>query len=121
MASFLFEPKDFAIAATTVKTWDAALHRDARVMVPVHLDALVVRSQGGTWADCRMRTPEEGGSNVSVNLLPEPFTDLAEPRARGVYLHWAMPDGLSDVSPAGSTASAPALPDRWLVAAAGVA
>jgi hypothetical protein len=121
MASFLFDPKDFNIEAATVKTWDDALPREMRVLVPIHLDALVVRRQGGDWADCRMRTPEEGGSNDSARLLPEPFTDLAESRARGVYLHWAMPDGLSDVSPAGSTASAPALPDRWLVARVGPA
>ena len=30
----------------------------------------------------------------SIDLLPDPFTDLESPRARGVYLHWAMPDAL---------------------------
>jgi len=59
-------------------TWHPDLPRSARVLVPIQLDALVVRSVGGAWADCRMRTPDpENPLPVdSSTLLPEPFAEL---------------------------------------------
>jgi hypothetical protein len=124
MANFAFEPQDLGIVPLTVQTWDPTLHRDLRVLVPVHVDALVVRSRSGRWADCRMRRPGEvgaagDGSPRSLDLLPAPFADQPEAREPGVYLHWALPDGLADVRPDGSTAALRALPDRWLVARIG--
>ncbi|MEZ4444531.1 MAG: hypothetical protein R3B72_35985 [Polyangiaceae bacterium] len=98
----------------TVRSWDAGLPRRARLLVPVVVDALVVRQEGGTWADCRMRTPEEGGSDRAFDLLPDAFTDR-EPRPRGVHLHWAMPDGLTRIAGGGEEPLPQALPDRWLV------
>src|SRR5262245_25782415 len=114
----------FAISAAhgitprTAATWFPKLPRTPRVMVPIHLDALPVRTEGGLWADCTFKTPPQNGSNISrLDLLPQPFTNLAQPRPRGVYLHWALPDGLTrgTASKDQSSASFHAVPDRWLV------
>src|SRR4029077_6392045 len=92
--------------------------RTPRVMVPVQLDALVVRSAGATWADCTMSPPPAGdGRGPRLSLLPPPFKDLTASRPKGVYLHWAVPDALTRASaPDPSTpAQFPAIPDRWMV------
>ena len=106
------------ITARTIATWYPQLPRTPRVMVPVHLEALPVRAAGGSWADCGMLTPQTGASGISrSSLLPPPFQNLAGGRPPGVYLHWALPDGLT-AGAAGSDASAPkfqAIPNRWLV------
>ena len=111
-------------------TWHPDLPRTPRVLVPIQLDALVVRSEAGTWADCRMRDPDPARVDPvdSSTLLPEPFTDLPAPRPRGVHLHWALPDGLTrgvgSAPPDEATGAErarlnnvqfPAIPDRWLV------
>lgn len=110
------------LSPEVARTWDPDLHRERRLLVPIQVDALAVRSEGGTWADCRMRSPEGLGTDEkpprSIDLLPEPFADLDEARARGVYLHWAMPDALLRLDATGEDAEnpqPPALPDRWLV------
>jgi hypothetical protein len=87
-------------------------------MVPVQLDALVLRQGGGVWADTRMKEPpQEGGPVPRLSLLPGPFADLEGGRKRGVYLHWALPDGLTrGTTPDPHTqATFPQIPDRWLV------
>lgn len=114
----LAKPSTFNVHERTVATWDSALRRDLRLLVPIHVDALIVSTDGEVAADCRMRTPEEGGSQRSVDLLPPPFTDSKEARPRGIHVHWAMPDGLASLSARGGSPSPPALPDRWLVARA---
>lgn len=109
-------------------TWHPDLPRTPRVLVPIQVDALVVRAEGGTWADCRMRDPDPASEAVveAGQLLPAPFADLDQPRPRGVHLHWALPDGLTRgvgaTPPDDATgqaavggASFPAIPDRWLV------
>jgi hypothetical protein len=89
------------------------------VLVPIQLDALVVRESGRTFADCRMRAPTDTDPDVvpAGSLLPAPFSDEAAPRARGVYLHWALPDSLARGlgSTDGTSVSFPAIPDRWVV------
>ncbi|MFZ5890555.1 MAG: hypothetical protein ACOY0T_05750 [Myxococcota bacterium] len=112
----LADPSAFNIHALTVKTWDAKLRRDLRLLVPIHVDALVVRSDGGAVADCTMRTPSGTPGERSIDLLPAPFVDRDAPRPRGVHLHWAMPDGLSTLRAENSGPSSAALPDRWLIA-----
>lgn len=121
-----FDPK-FAIAAAhnitprVAGTWYPKLPRTSRVMVPIQLDALAVRSEGGVWADCMFKTPPEETPKDKVissrDLLPEPFTNKSEPRPRGVYLHWALPDGLTRVTASSDLSDAKllAIPDRWLV------
>ncbi len=113
-----------------VVTWHPDLPRTPRVLVPIQVDALVVRTVGGVWADCRMRDPDPDNDQPidAGSLMPAPFAELDAPRPRGVYLHWALPDALTrgvgsapldDATPAEREAANdvtfPAIPDRWLV------
>ena len=111
-----------------VSTWFPSLPRDPRVLVPILVEALVVRQGGGTWAETEMKPSPDAGDAVSAGtLLPDPFSQRPEGRAPGVYLHWSLPDALthgtqSDSSGTGTGADAsnantifPAVPDRWLV------
>src|SRR6266566_1390646 len=85
-----------SITLRTLATWSSRVPRTPRVMVPVQLDALVVRNEGAKWADCAMSTPPAGDGRVPrLSLLPPPFKELAASRPKGVYLHWALPDGLT--------------------------
>ena len=71
------------IDLSTAATWDDSLAREFRLLVPVDVQAFVV--------------PETGAeSTVRVAGMPGDPAPLApgEPRARGIHLHWAMPDGL---------------------------
>lgn len=97
-------------------TWDPRLARTPRVLVPVQLDVLVVRQDGGTWAKVAMAVPEAGSSPAAHTLLAEPFTER-EARKPGAYLHWALPDALTrgTGTAAGGDVSFPPIPDRWLV------
>ena len=115
----------FAIAAAhgiterTIRTWSPQVFRSPRVLVPIHVDALAVRTAGGQWADCAMTVPAQGSTgNTRSGLLPPPFQNLPDgQRGVGVYLHWALPDGLT-AGTAGSDTTAPnfpAIPNRWLV------
>jgi len=99
-----------------IASWNPQLPRTPRVLVPIQLDALVVRKEGGTWAKVAMEVPETGSDRLAYELLAEPFAER-EARKAGVYLHWALPDALTRGS--GTAASGdvafPAVPDRWLV------
>ena len=118
-------PEMFSIAAAhgitprTIATWNQTLPRTPRVLVPIQLDALVVRQDGGTWADCRMRDPDPGVTQTTRrDLLPAPFAEIQGGRQKGVYLHWALPDALTQGavdSNDPNSATFPAIPDRWLV------
>ncbi len=105
------------LTEAVVGTWHEALSRSPRVMVPVQVDALPVREEGGTWGDCRMTPPVDGTDAQGHELLAKPFAELATPRAKGVYLHWALPDALTRgvVSATDPKVAFPAVPDRWLV------
>jgi len=104
-----------------VTTVDPTLGRIPRVLVPVQVDALVLREVRAGFADCRMVDPDPAGGRQ--DLLPPPFADRAEPRPPGVHLHWAVPDALTHTRPTGApapdgtapVATLPAIPDRWLV------
>ncbi len=112
----------FAIAAAhditprMVATWDKFLLRSPRVLVPVRLDVLMVRDDAEVAANCLMTTPADDAPGLKrLDLLPPPFAELDKPRARGAYLHWALPDGLTHGTTDGKTAEFYAVPDRWLV------
>jgi hypothetical protein len=113
------------VSEVAARTWDPVLPRDPRLLVPLDVEALVVPPAG-----------EEPRADVGVRLLrapaqpgevfgpgseraAPPFTD-ASPRPPGVYLHWALPDGLTagrvtdGTSPDGRLNQRP-LPNRWLV------
>jgi len=110
-----------------VATWYPDLPRDPRVLVPIQVDALVVRQEGSQWALTAMQpAPATGDSVPASSLLPGPFQLRPQPRAAGVYLHWSLPDALTSGNQPPSEASAssgasdanavfPAVPDRWLV------
>jgi hypothetical protein len=130
-------PTDFALAAAhgiterMKATWNPHLPRLPRVMVPIHLDVLMVRADGGTWADCALRRFEGEGDAEPTYVKPPPFANLAAPRTRGAYLHWALPDALTNGqagtgngvafgatvpdSKSPQQVSFPVIPDRWVV------
>jgi hypothetical protein len=104
------------ITPRTMATWNPRLPRTPRIMVPVEIDALVVRKAGGAWADCRYTVPPQNSPASSRrDHLPPPFQNLATSRPPGVYLHWALPSALTHGSNDGTTTKFPAAPDRWLV------
>ena len=106
-------------------TWSSDLPRQPRLEVPVDLQALVVAPGAKIeHADIavttlqRVATRSEDGDETGERAAP-PFTE-AKPRPPGVYLHWTMPDGLTQGSVTGDAAGAESmdmrpLPDRWLV------
>lgn len=86
------------------------------LLVPIALDALLVRQTGEPFAPTRMTVPDHIASTQRQQLLPDPFgADLSRPL--GAYLHWSLPGGLSRSTPAGadSTPVFPAIPESWLV------
>ena len=118
-SSIAGSPVNRVISAQAAATWSAVLPRTSRLMVPIAVDALMVRADGGTWADVAMRTPTDDGTDAR-ELLPPPFAEKEGGRTRGAYLHWALPDALTrGEMPAGSAGGTsvqfPAVPDRWLV------
>ena len=104
------------ITERAVATWKPMLPRDPRVLVPIVVDALVIRQTGTQWADTQMRRTDSAGTGVvdAKTLLPQPFALRPEARPRGVYLHWALPEALTRGTQSHSI-SFPALPDRWLI------
>ena len=90
----------------TIGTWDTALPRHLRVLVPIDVQAIVVPD-----------VPTEGTVGVAgMRGDPEPFAPVA-PRASGVHLHWAMPDALmrGEHVDGATSVTLPELPDRWVV------
>ncbi len=71
-------------------TWDARIARTPRVLVPIQLDVLMVRKEGGTWASTAMTVPDAGSAPAAHTLLAEPFAERGAERP-GAYLHWALP------------------------------
>jgi hypothetical protein len=118
------------ITQRVISTWNPDLSRDPRVLVPILVEALVVRQEGGQWAETLMkRTPDSGDAVGAGDLLPQPFSLSSAARPKGVYLHWALPDALTkgtqnpdtteSTGTTDNTSNAdaifPAVPDRWLV------
>jgi hypothetical protein len=90
----------------TLGTWDPALPRTERILVPIDVQAFV-----STTASPEPVVPVSGTKNE-----PGPL-DSGAPLAAGVHLHWAMPDALlrGHHDEATSNVALPALPDRWVV------
>ena len=78
-------------------TWHPDLPRTPRVLVPIQLDALVVRTAGGAWADCRMRIPAAANSRRSSRLAAAPpFAELAAAARRAACICTGrLPDALT--------------------------
>ena len=114
------------ISAQVAGTWDADLPRIPRLLVPVDLRALVVADNPVEHAAVGVRIYEDPEYPVAEGeRRPEPFTDVPEGLARGVHLHWAMPDGLTqgrvveppedDLEDEENSLELRRLPNRWLV------
>ncbi len=110
-------------------TWDPTLPRPPRVLVPIDVQALVVPPGDQTaYAEVLAPLPDpapQPPADGSPPPLPAPVPPFApgQPRAAGVYLHWAAPDALTraaertpgaDGSP-GADPGLPPLADRYLV------
>ncbi|MGR4867335.1 hypothetical protein ACIPRI_00545 [Variovorax sp. LARHSF232] len=101
------------LTAQMASTWSPWLPRDPRLLVPVHLDVLMVRTESSTavWA-------ETGLSGADLQA-PPPFTPRSAPRGKGAYLLWAPPDALARGRKPHDNEEGPIefppLPERWLV------
>ena len=106
-----------------ITTGDAHLLREARLLVPVDVQALYVPTGG---SEPMVRLPmlvanvgDQPVDDVEAGL-PDPF-DAGTPRPAGVHLHWAMPDALlrgtlrTVEDGSANRLALPPLPDRWLV------
>ncbi|MEM6270623.1 MAG: hypothetical protein AAF998_14375 [Bacteroidota bacterium] len=51
--------------------------------------------------------------NLSESVIPEPFYNTSMRLSRGVHLHWALPDALTEGS---QDLNFPNVPNRWLIA-----
>lgn len=108
----------YRITTQVLRTWNPYLIRTPRVLVPVAVDALVVRPNepSQSWADCALKAAPQQTTPVSrYDILPTPFAELGSSRSAGVYLHWALPDALTNGVADGATTTFPAAPDRWLI------
>ncbi len=108
------------VSAHVAHTWDPTLRRDERLLVPMDVRALVV-PVGTPVTKVPTVTAPEPGAAEPWPLPPAPFSDATQ-RARGIYLHFAMPDALTRGArqPAGTAATNESLglqplPDRFVV------
>jgi hypothetical protein len=88
------------------------------LLVPVQLDALVVRDAAQPWALTQLAEPRpRKGDRRRQTLTPQPFQQLKPGRPTGAYLHWALPDALtrSVRDPATGRPRFRPVPDRWLL------
>lgn len=128
-SDFIAAAAAHGITQRVIDSWLPSLARWPRVLVPIEVNALVLRPGAEeVWADCQMSAPPDGtttGSPADARpLLPPPFQEL-DPKQRtpGVYLHWALPDALTagsqtydpDQPDAARNTQFPAIPDRWLI------
>ena len=103
-----------------IATWDDDLVREFRLLVPIDVQALVVRRDGEEpMARIPMLLSEDDG--VDPDEAMPPLFDEGSKREPGVLLHWAMPDALlrgrmeegTEPGSANTSLSLPPLPDRW--------
>ncbi len=111
---------DVGALAKAKASWDEGLARDARLLVPVDVRALVASGRNPvSFVPTVTQVPKDDSS------WPEHPPVFAEGRRRpaGVYVHVAMPDGLTrgtrrhagDAIGVGNPMGLPTLPDRVLV------
>jgi hypothetical protein len=131
-----FEPDDIRAAAITprwaalttlgqvagdLNNYDRFLIRNPRLLVPIDVQALVVRANVN---DTEPMIPLPFRSDPTVDPAPN-VHDKGNPRAPGVHLLWSVPAALGrgriidDPQAPGDTTrrllALPALPDRWVV------
>jgi hypothetical protein len=96
------------------RTWDPGLARDPRLLVPVDVRAMVVAD--GETTEHGLTGTRLLTDTATNTRAPQPFSD-DDPRPPGVYLHWALPDGLTQGTATQDSGAVGlrALPDRWIV------
>lgn len=112
----------YGITPRTVATWYPALIRTPRLLVPIEVDALMIRSANQSWAQCGMSIPSPDAPQPvpASSLLPAPFAELsqsqaAQTRQRGACLQWYLPRAFTSATADSTGATFPPIPDRWLV------
>src|SRR5580698_8850129 len=77
----------YGITTRVLNTWNPYLIRTPRVLVPIQVDALVVRAQqaAAKWAECALKPHPATGTPTRRDLLPAPFAELPASRPAGVY------------------------------------
>lgn len=108
----------YRITPQVIGTWNPYLIRTPRLLVPIAVDALVVRPSepAQSWADCALKPdPQQTTPVTRYDILPTPFAERKPSRTAGVYLHWALPDALTHANAEGAIAKFPTAPDRWLI------
>jgi hypothetical protein len=105
------------ISLATAATFDPGLPRDPRLLVPVDVRALVVAPDETVEhadVETKILTAAQAGETEPRRQAP-PFSDAA-PRSPGVYLHWALPDGLTQGHATETDdLELHVVPDRWLI------
>ncbi|HEY2472809.1 MAG TPA: hypothetical protein VGI45_33800 [Terracidiphilus sp.] len=107
----------YGLTPKTIATWYPSLVRTPRLLVPIELDALMVRNVNLTWAQCGMTDPTKTAPQPvpAASLVPAPFATLATARARGAYLQWYLPSAFTSATADQTGTSFPPIPDRWLI------
>jgi hypothetical protein len=107
--------------AADLHNYDQFLVREPRLLVPIDLQALVVRA-GSNDIEPMLTLPFRDGKQ---ELPPVKLDDPGTPRPLGVHLLWSVPaaltrgtvvdDPLAPGDPTRRRLSLPVLPDRWVV------
>ncbi len=89
---------------------------DIPLLVPIHIDALVVNALLASQVPFERWTNSWGNLNNFIDPIPPPWGSVGNP-SLGVYLHWQLPNALTHgKAPKGSTdAVFPYTPNRWIV------
>ena len=106
------------LTSAAIASWNPSLLRTPRVLVPIEVEALMVRDPSQAWACTQFQTPPQSppADPTPAALLRAPlFTPLPAPRPRGAYLQWYLPRGLTSASGDANGLPFPPIPDRWLV------
>src|SRR6202012_76204 len=87
-----------------------------RLLVPITVEALVVTSAGNA-TQFSVQPLQLNEYNKYGLINPNLFVDTGMPKTPGVYLNWALPDGMTQgVKPKnGGAVQYPFLPNRWLI------
>jgi hypothetical protein len=87
------------------------------LLVPIHLDAFVYNSNVRNASTLSWYEANYSELSQFNSPLPAPFTTSPPPDENGVYLHWSLPDALTQGRESGSVedTSFPLVPNRWLI------